>query len=134
MVKAKGTILKDVLFNNCKMVGFPFHDCNALFMSFKFKTSQLNFASFHNLKLKNTTFDQCKLEQTDFTEADLSGSKFDDCNLLRAIFEHTNLEHVNFSNSYNLSINPELNKLKNAKFSKENALGLLNSYQIKIED
>ncbi|WP_230935650.1 pentapeptide repeat-containing protein [Psychroserpens luteolus] len=59
MVKAKDAIFKDVLFNNCKLVGFPFHDCNSFLMSMTFKSSQLNFASFQDLKLKETTFDQC---------------------------------------------------------------------------
>ena len=133
MVKAKGAILKDVVFNNCKLLGFPFHDCNPFMISMTFIKTQLNLSSFFNLKLKNTTFDDCKLKQTDFTNSDLNGSKFINCDLDQTIFDHSILEKVDFTSAQNLSIDPEKNKIKNAKFSKENALGLLNHYQIKID-
>lgn len=133
MVKTKGTALKDVIFNNCKLVGFPFHDCNPFLFTVTFNDCQLNLASFFNLKLKATTFKSCKLEQTDFTNTDLNQSKFIECNLYQTIFDNTNLENVDFYTSFNLNINPETNRIKNATFSKENALGLLNTYQITIE-
>ena len=133
MVKTKGTTLKDVVFNNCKLVGFPFHDCNAFLLTVAFNDCQLNLSSFFNLKLKSTSFKSCKLEQVDFTNADLSSSKFIECNLYRAVFDNTNLEKADFKTSYNLTINPETNWIKNARFSKENALGLLSTYQINID-
>jgi len=133
MVKTKGTTLKDVIFNNCKLVGFPFHDCNAFLLSVTFIDCQLNLSSFFNLKLKSTSFKSCKLEQTDFTNADLKASIFMDCNLYQTIFDNTILEDVDFRTSYNLNVNPETNRIKNAVFSKENALGLLSNYHINIE-
>jgi len=133
MVKTKGTALKDVVFNNCKLVGFPFHDCNPFLFNVAFNDCQLNLSSFFNMKLKSTVFKSCKLEQTDFTNADLSQSKFIECNLYQAVFDNSNLEKVDFYTSYNLNINPENNRIKNACFSKENALGLLNTYQINID-
>jgi uncharacterized protein YjbI with pentapeptide repeats len=133
MVKSKDTILRDVVFDNCKLLGFPFHDCNPFLLSMSFTKSQLNLSSFFNLKLKSTTFKECKLIQTDFTNTDLSDSKFIDCDLYQAIFDNTKLEKVDFSTSYNLSINPNNNRIRNASFSKENALGLLGLYQINIE-
>ncbi|OUS00672.1 hypothetical protein A9Q86_07870 [Flavobacteriales bacterium 33_180_T64] len=133
MVKTKGTILKDIIFNNCKLLGFPFHECNPFLMSMIFIKSQLNLSSFFNLKLKDTTFKECKLEQTDFTNTDLSTSKFMNCDLYQTIFDNSNLEKVDFSTSYNLSINPDINRIRHANFSKENALGLLGHYQINID-
>ena len=133
MVKTKGTTLKDVVFNNCKLVGFPFHDCNAFLLSITFDGCQLNLSSFFNLKLNLTSFKSCKLEQVDFTNTDLRESKFIECNLYQTIFDNTNLEKVDFTTSYNLTINPETNRIKNACFSKENALGLLSNYQINID-
>ncbi len=133
MVKTKDTALKDVVFNNCKLVGFPFQDCNPFLFEVKFYECQLNLSSFFNLKLKATTFKSCSLEQTDFTNSDLSQSRFIKCNLHHTIFDNTNLENVDFTSAYNLSIDPEKNRIKNAHFSKDNALGLLNIYQIKID-
>lgn len=133
MVKAKETCLRDVIFKNCKLVGFPFHDCNMFLLSMTFIKSQLNLSSFYDLQLKNTTFEDCKLEQTDFTNTNLSASTFDNCNLDQTIFDNTVLEKVDFSTSYNLSINPNSNRIKDANFSKENALGLLGVFQITID-
>jgi uncharacterized protein YjbI with pentapeptide repeats len=133
MVKAKNTSLQDVIFDNCKLLGFPFHDSNSFLMSMTFIKSQLNLSSFFNLQLKNTIFKDCKLEQTDFTNVNLSGSSFDNCDLYQTIFDNTLLEKVDFTTSYNLSINPNNNRIKDANFSKENALGLLTIFKINID-
>ena len=78
-------------------------------------------------------FINCNLQETDFSEADLSGSVFDTCDMLRAIFDFTNLEKADFYSSFNYSINPEKNKLKRARFSKTEVIGLLDNYDLKIE-
>ncbi|WP_255361783.1 pentapeptide repeat-containing protein [Formosa sp. Hel1_31_208] len=101
MVKAKNATKKEVIFNNCKLVGLPFQDYTPNLISIHFIKSELYLFSFNNLKIKATTFDTCKLEQTDFTNTDLS-------------------------------TNPEQNRLKNAQFSKENAIRLLTHFQIDI--
>jgi Pentapeptide repeats (8 copies). len=69
----------------------------------------------------------------DFAYADLSQAYFENCNLKNTIFDQTNLEKTNLTSAFNFSINPTQNKIKNAKFSKENSIGLLDSFQIKIE-
>ena len=88
---------------------------------------------FNNLKLKSTTFKDSSLQQTDFAEADLTQSTFDNCNLQDAIFENTILEAADFRTAYNINFNPNVNKLKGAKFSKSNIEGLLSMHQIVIE-
>ncbi|HEY4540340.1 MAG TPA: pentapeptide repeat-containing protein, partial [Faecalibacter sp.] len=84
-------------------------------------------------RLPKTHFKDCALEHVDFAYADFSQTFFENCNLKNAIFEQTNLEKANLTSSFNFSINPTQNKIKNAKFSKENCIGLLDSFQIKIE-
>ena len=93
----------------------------------------LNFSSFYKLKLKKTHFQKCTLHDVDFTEADLGGALFDNCDLARAAFENTILEKTDFRTSFNYSINPELNRIKRAKFSKEGVIGLLDKYDIEVE-
>jgi hypothetical protein len=53
--------------------------------------------------------------------------------LTRARFERTVLEKVDFRTSYNYSIDPELNRIKNAKFSIVGIIGLLDKYDIEVE-
>ena len=70
----------------------------------------------------------------DFTQADLSNAAFNTCDLIRAKFENTNLEKADFRTSYNYSINPALNRMKKAKFSVAGIYGLLDNYDIVIEN
>ena len=68
----------------------------------------------------------------DFTETDLTDAVFDECDLSKAIFENTILEKVDLSTSINFNIDPERNRLKKAKFSAENIVGLLEKYDLVI--
>ena len=80
-----------------------------------------------------TNFKDCQLREIDFSEADLSNSSFIDCDLSQAIFQNTNLEKADFRSALYYSIDPENNRLKGAKFSAAGIAGLLDKYQIKIE-
>lgn len=127
------TAFKDVAFINCKLLGVKFNECDPFLLQFSFKDCQLNFSSFYKLKIPNTKFSKCNLQEVDFTETVLTNAVFDDCDLGGAIFENTMLEKSDFRTAYNFNINPERNKLKGAKFSKENIAGLLSEYKISIE-
>ena len=94
---------------------------------------QLNFSSFYQLKIPKTQFINCKLEEVDFTESQLQEVIFDGSNLKNAIFEATNLEKSDFTSALHFSIDPDANRLKGAKFSKDNLIGLLHKYKISIE-
>ncbi len=72
--------------------------------------------------------------EVDFMEADLSGAQFLYCNLQNAHFENTNLEKADFSTAYNYSLDPELNRIKRAKFAISGIAGLLGKYQIIIDN
>jgi len=69
----------------------------------------------------------------DFTETDLSMAVFKNSDLLNTSFMRTNLEKADFRSAFNYSIDPELNKIKKAKFSAEGLSGLLTKYNIDIE-
>ena len=58
---------------------------------------------------------------------------FENCDLFNASFIHSNLEKTDFSSAKNYSLDPELNKITNAKFSFSGIAGLLNKYNIVIE-
>jgi len=55
------------------------------------------------------------------------------CDLQRTFFNNTNLEGVNFRTSFNYSIDPELTRIKKAKFSLHSIAGLLDKNDIEIE-
>lgn len=131
-VELMNTAFKEVCFEGCKLMGVNFEKCNPFLLNFSFKNCQLSFAIFFKLDIPGCKFDDCDLQEADFAEANISKSRFGNCNLLKAVFKSTNLEGANLYSSYNYSINPILNKIKKAHFSKEGALGLLTDFNVKI--
>lgn len=124
---------KNVLFVNCKLLGLNFNECSKFLLSFKFEYCQLDYSSFHQLKIKNIKFIKCSLKEVDFSECNLKEAIFANCNLSGALFENTNLEKTNFLTSFNYSLDPENNYTRKAKFSKEGIIGLLTKHDIIIE-
>ena len=133
LVKLNTTVFRDVKFRDCKMLGLHFEQCSEFGRSFSFSGCQLNHSSFYQLNLKKMVFKDCDLQETDFAEGDLTAIVFDNCNLAQAVFDHTNLEKADLRSAYHYSINPEANKIKKAKFSVNGIAGLLDQYDIEIE-
>lgn len=133
LTKLNRTVFRDVTFKDCKMLGLRFDTCDEFGLSFSFDGCQLNQSSFYQTKIKKTVFRNSQLQEADFAETDLTGAVFDGCNLTQAIFDHTILEKVDFRTSYNYIIDPEINRIKRAKFSVSGVSGLLNKYDIDIE-
>ena len=132
MVKLTGTTLRDIKFSGCKLLGLHFEDCSDFLFSVSFDNCILNLSSFYKRKLKKIIFKNTSLQEVDFTEADLSFAQFDNCDLRGATFVGTILEKADFRNAYNYAIDPELNRIKKAKFSLSGIAGLLNKYDIEI--
>lgn len=133
LAKLKNTALNDIRFVDCKLLGVQFEECNPFLLSLDFENCLLKLAVFNKIKLKKTHFKNCNLQETDFTETDLTASTFDNCDLQRAIFHKTILEKADFRTSFHYSIDPELNRIKKARFSRLGVVGLLDKYGIEIE-
>lgn len=115
------------------MLGLHFENCHDLGLSMEFKNCNLNHSSFYKVKLKKILFQNSQLHEVDFTESDLSAALLDNCDLTKAVFVNSNLEKPDFRTSVNYSIDPEMNRIKKSKFSKEGVIGLLDKYDIEIE-
>ncbi len=133
MTRVKNTAFQDVNFVECKVLGVKFSECNDFLLALNFKKCQLNISSFYQLKLIGITFDNCKLIEVDFTETNLTKSIFRNCDLSDALFDSTILVNSDFRTAINFTLDPDKNKLKNAKFSRNNIHGLLTKHQIIIE-
>jgi fluoroquinolone resistance protein len=55
-----------------------------------------------------------------------------DCDFSQSLFMRTNLESVDFTDSYNFNIDVLENRVNKAKFSRFEALNLLNSLGIEL--
>jgi len=123
--KIDHTSLRQVQFNDCKMLGLHFEQCNPFLFSVNFSRCTLNFSSFYQLNMKATTFEGCSLQEVDFTETNLEGSHFYECELSDAVFDRTNLSAADLRKAYRFNIDPSGNLLKGARFSVNNLQGLL---------
>lgn len=133
-VKLGDTAFKNVKFISCKLLGVDFSPCNPFLLEMSFDGSLMNLVSFYQLKLKGTSFKNCSLEEADFVETDLTDVRFSDCNLSMAQFENTILEKADMRTAVNFSINPLNNKIGKARFSKDGLIGLLDQFDINVED
>ena len=127
------TAFKNVKFINCKLLGLHFENCDDFLFEVDFDNCVISLSSFYKLKLKKTRFKNSNLSEVDFTETDLTSSVLDNCDLAGAKFERTILEKADLRTSHNYSIDPEINKIKKAKFSIHAIAGLLDKYDIEIE-
>jgi len=132
MVKLKNTVFNNVKFKGTKMFGLHFENCNDFILSISFYNCALNYSSFFGLKIKNTIFENTCLNGVDFTGADISKSVFRNCDFANAAFEKTNAEGSNFETSYGYVIDPEINRVRKAKFDLQGVLGLLTKYDIEV--
>ncbi|MDR3651452.1 MAG: pentapeptide repeat-containing protein [Paludibacter sp.] len=133
LASLKNTALNDIYFIGCKLVGVQFEECNPFLFSVNFENCVLKLAVFFKMKLKKTCFVNCNLQETDFSESDMTSAVFDNCDLQRAIFYKTILEKADLRTSYHYSIDPEVNRIKKARFSRTGISGLLDKYNIEIE-
>ena len=131
-LKVTGVPFRQVSFEDCKMLGIHFHASNPFLLEFSFNSCQMDYCSFYSLKIKKTKFIASKLTEVDFTQADLSGAEFQNSDLSGAAFDRTELLSTDFRNASNYTIDPELNRIKAAKFDLDGLPGLLGKYKIKI--
>ena len=126
------TGIRSCTFNTCKMLGIEFHEIKSFLFALKANDCILNHCSFTNLDLKKCAFTNCKFEESNFEGANLSGSDLNHCDFLRASFINTDLRKSNLSTCINLFLDPDKNLISKASFSKENLIGLLGKYDIKV--
>jgi uncharacterized protein YjbI with pentapeptide repeats len=127
------SILQDTEFRNCKLIGVNFSDINQFGFSTSFVDCQLDMASFAEMKLNKVSITRSRLRGTDLYGAEMTGCTLEECDLKETLFEQTNLEKVDLRSCKNYVIDPENNRIKGAKFSYPQVLGLLDKYNIKVD-
>lgn len=127
------TTFNNVSFSHSKIMWLKFTEISNFMSNFDFKDCNITLSSFFWLKMKNISFEDSEIKEVDFSNADLENWNFHYCDLEKTTFFNTNLKGVNFTWSYNFSIDPTLNKLWKTKFSRENCLWLLSHLDIIIE-
>ncbi len=115
------------------MLGLSFDTCSDFGFEMHCKRCILQHSIFYKMDLRQCSFEHCNLSEADFGEADLSDAVLSDCNLERTVFRYTNLEKANLIGATNFTIDPDINKLKGARFSASEVIRLLDKYGLIIE-
>lgn len=132
LMKLEGSRFQDVRFIDCKIVGAEFYKCEKAFFSPSFKNSLLQYCNFSDLNMKNSSFVGCKMKECFFTNTNLNGADFSAVDLSGTIFHNCDLSKADFSTATQYNIDPQTNKIKHAKFSLPEAVGLLRGFDITI--
>ena len=127
-----GASFSDILFTNCKLLGINWSSCSNV-RNLQFIESKLNFSVFQNLNIPNTIFNKCTVSDTDFSRSNLQNSSFSNSNLDKSAFNECDLRKTDFRGATNYWIDPQFNKLKDAKLSMPEAISLIEALGVKVE-
>ncbi len=138
LLKLSYSSLFAVSFTECKLVGVDFTKAHwptfNLDAELKFTQCILNDASFFGLTLQELQLNQCKLHDVDFREGDFSHSVMRYCDFTNSLFMRTNLQGVDFTESIDFYIDVLEKNVAKAKFSRHEALSLLDGLGIELVD
>ena len=127
-----GCRFQDVLLIDCKVIGAEFFKCDNAFFSMGFKNCLLEYCNFSDLNMKKASFIKSRLKECHFTNTVLNGVDFSGVDLSGTVFHNCDLSHADFSSAMRYDIDPRTNKIKKAKFSLPEAVGLLRGFDINL--
>ena len=134
------TSFKNAHFNDCRLVGVNWcgtdWEAKSLLSPKRvdFVSCLLDHALFIRLDLAETSFKDCLAHGTDFEGANLTRADFRGADLAGARFVGCDLTEANFTNAQGYAINAADNTLHKTKFSLPEAVALLHSLDIILED
>ncbi len=138
VAKIEQSKFSDVTFDECKMVGVDWTKASwasiALSSPIKFMKCIINDSCFFGLSLTEIVCEECKAHDVDFREGDFSQANFTYTDFTNSLFRETNLTGADFTEATNYNIDISLNEIKRAKFSRYEAVRLLNSLDIELVD
>ncbi len=133
LVVLAGAKLNEVDFVNCTLVSVDFEHCSTFGFFVSFQECQLDQSHFFGRNLKKTRFMDCSIKEARFINCDLTGAVFKHANLELAVFINNTLIQADFSTAYNITLDPEKNKMKKARFPLDELPGLLTKYELVVK-
>ena len=128
----------DVIFNECKLVGVDWTRASwpklVFSIALQFKQCILNDSSFFGLNLDEITIDACKAHDVDFREGRFRRAILIGTDFTHSLFAKTDLSGADFTDASHYDIDIFNNNISKAKFSRDEAIRLLNSLDIELVD
>jgi uncharacterized protein YjbI with pentapeptide repeats len=132
-VKTNLSIFSEVKFHNSKVIGIDWTRAQSI-RSLEFQNCQLTYSNFKLLKLAHLKIIDCQATDMDFSGTDLTDASLENSDLTNTRFLNTNLFKTSFRKSTNYAIDFKTNKLKKTVFSLPEAISLLNTLDIILEN
>src|SRR6187431_523865 len=128
----------DTSFNQSKLVGVDWTKADWPRFNFtapiSFNECIINDSSFFGLALSELVLEHCKAHDVDFRSGTFTKAKFSYTDFTNSLFMKTNLREADFSEAENYDIDIFNNEIKAARFSRHEAVRLLNSLDIELVD
>ena len=138
VMKLTDSMVSGCEFISSKMIGIDWTMCDwkSLLSSepMRFKQCILNDSNFHGLSQDRIEMKECSAKELDFRSGTFKNANFSSSDFKGALFGDTHLEYANFSDTSNINIDLKTNYLKGARFSRYEALYLLESMGIVLVD
>jgi fluoroquinolone resistance protein len=138
IVKFDHSRFTDVLFKECKAIGVDWTRAAwpdiALFSPILFFKSIINDSTFFGLNLKEIVIKECQAHDVDFREGDFSDADFRATDFASSLFNGTDLSGADFTEAVNYRIDINHNRIHDAKFSRQEAVSLLEGLGIELID
>lgn len=138
LVRFPGCRFNDVRFEGSKLVGVDWTLARwpnlTLAAPVSFSQCILNDSSFFGLELPELVLDACKARNVDFREGGFRGGRFCFCDLAGCLFNRTNLEGADFTDATDYDIDVQENRVLGARFSRQEAVRLLDHLGIELVD
>ena len=138
VVKLGYSKFMDVVFDECKLVGVDWTRASwssvVASSPIKFHKCIINDSSFFGLVLEELVIEDCKAHDVDFREGSFTEANFSYSDFSNSLFNRTNLMGADFIEARNYAIDVFCNEIKRAKFSRFEAINLLDSLEIELID
>lgn len=128
----------DVIFEHCKAIGIDWTQIDwpnvASFSPIKFFKCIINDSTFLRLNLNKIVIEDCEAHNVDFRGGSFCNSNFAFTDFANSLFKDTNLSGADFTKAINYQIDINCNQINKAKFSKYEAISLLENSGIELID
>jgi len=138
VIKVGQSQFTDVTFEQCKLIGVDWTRAMwsqlRLSASLEFKNCVMNDSSFFDLSLDEIKLTECKAHEMDFRNGSFCNAKFSYTDFTGSLFGKTNLSGADFTEAVNYDIDILDNKIDKAKFTRYEAVRLLNCLDVALFD
>ena len=138
VIKIAQSQFTDVNFERCKLIGVDWTRATwselRVSATLAFKDCVLNDSSFFDLNLDEIKLVECKAHEVDFRNGSFCQAKFSYTDFTASLFGKTDLSGADFTEAVNYDISIFDNKVDKAKFTRYEAVRLLNCLDVELLD